>query len=195
MTRQPHLTDTQCLILSMASQREDGRIVLPGTIKGAAGPMVIGALERRGLVVAVDLEPQPLRLMEGRGPALQPFRITAAGLAAIGLEPDADTSSDIGGEVREQPTATSDSEPVTMELGEPRNASRRTSKRDQLVARLTAPAGAATAALIAETGWLPHTLRAALSGLRKGGHRVIAFRTNAGEPAYRIEASRDEAVA
>lgn len=195
MTRQPQLTDTQCLILSMASQREDGRIVLPETIKGAAGPMVIGALERRGLVVAVDLEPQPLRLMEGRGPALQPFRITAAGLAAIGLEPDAGTSSDINSEVCEQPAASSDREPIIMEGGKHRNAPRRTSKRDQLVARLATPAGATTAALIVETGWLPHTLRAALSGLRKGGHRVIAFRTDAGEPAYRIETSSDEAVA
>jgi hypothetical protein len=195
MTRQPQLTDTQCLILSMASQREDGRIVLPGTIKGAAGPMVIGALERRGLVVAADLEPQPRRLMEGREPDLQPFLITAAGLAAIGLEPDPNSSLDFSGETREQPAAGDDREPATTEQGRPRNAPRRTSKREQLVSRLATPAGATTAALIAETGWLPHTLRAALSGLRKGGHRVIAFRTDAGEPAYRIEASRDEAVA
>ncbi len=32
--------------------------------------------------------------------------------------------------------------------------------------------GATLAELVAETGWLPHTTRAALTGLRKKGHEI-----------------------
>ena len=47
------------------------------------------------------------------------------------------------------------------------------SKHAQLVALLTRPGGATLDDLIAATGWLSHTTRAALTGLRKKGH-VIA---------------------
>src|SRR5271163_1842209 len=36
------------------------------------------------------------------------------------------------------------------------------------------------------TGWLPHTTRAALTGLRKRGYAVIRERIGAGDSVYRI---------
>jgi hypothetical protein len=36
------------------------------------------------------------------------------------------------------------------------------------------------------TGWLPHTTRAALTGLRKRGYAVIRERVGAGDSVYRI---------
>jgi hypothetical protein len=46
------------------------------------------------------------------------------------------------------------------------------SKRDQLRARLEGKGGARLKDLEAALGWQPHTVRAAISGLRKAGHDV-----------------------
>jgi hypothetical protein len=47
------LTDTQLVLLSAASQREDGAIVLTPNLKGSAAGKVIGKLLRDGLVEEV----------------------------------------------------------------------------------------------------------------------------------------------
>jgi DNA-binding IclR family transcriptional regulator len=46
--------------------------------------------------------------------------------------------------------------------------------------------GATIVDLTQATGWLPHTTRAALTGLRKRGYAVIRERIGAGDSAYRI---------
>lgn len=55
---------------------------------------------------------------------------------------------------------------------------------------LAAPAGASLCQLCAATGWQAHSVRAALSGLRKAGMTILrepAGETG-GEPTYRIAA-------
>jgi hypothetical protein len=47
------LTDTQLVLLSAASRREDGAIVLTANLKGSAAGKVIGKLLRDGLVEEV----------------------------------------------------------------------------------------------------------------------------------------------
>ena len=49
---------------------------------------------------------------------------------------------------------------------------RRPRKREIVLALLTRPAGASTAELMAATGWQAHTVRAALSTLRKDGEVI-----------------------
>jgi hypothetical protein len=50
--------------------------------------------------------------------------------------------------------------------------------------------GVTLAELVANTGWLPHTARAALTGLRKRGYAVVIDRDNkARGSVYRIEPS------
>jgi Protein of unknown function (DUF3489) len=46
--------------------------------------------------------------------------------------------------------------------------------------------GATIVDLTQATGWLPHTTRAALTGLRKRGYAVIRERIGAGDSVYRI---------
>jgi DNA-binding transcriptional regulator PaaX len=46
--------------------------------------------------------------------------------------------------------------------------------------------GATIIDLTQATGWLPHTTRAALTGLRKRGYAVIRERIDAGGSVYRI---------
>lgn len=48
----------------------------------------------------------------------------------------------------------------------------RASKSATVVALLERDEGATRAELITATGWLPHTTRAALTGLRKKGHAI-----------------------
>ena len=48
--------------------------------------------------------------------------------------------------------------------------------------------GATLAELIAATGWLPHTTRAALTGLRKKGHGIERS-SRGGVTSYSISAS------
>ena len=47
-------------------------------------------------------------------------------------------------------------------------------------------AGATLAQLAEATGWLPHTTRAALTGLRKKGHVITASKVD-GISLYRIQ--------
>ncbi len=46
------------------------------------------------------------------------------------------------------------------------------SKTDTVLSLLTRAEGAALNELVAATGWLPHTTRAAMTGLKKKGHQI-----------------------
>ena len=76
------LSDTQAVILSAASQRDDGAVLpLPETLKirGGAVDKVLGSLKAKGLID---------RRGTRRGDNPPPLRITRAGLEAIGVEPE-----------------------------------------------------------------------------------------------------------
>jgi hypothetical protein len=80
------LSDTQAVILSAASQRDDGAVLpFPETlrIKGGAVAKVLGSLKTKGLI---DHQGTP------RGDNPPPLRITRAGLQAIGVETEGDPS-------------------------------------------------------------------------------------------------------
>ena len=53
--------------------------------------------------------------------------------------------------------------------------------------------GATLDDLIAATGWLPHTTRAALTGLRQSGLQLDRSRDKEGRAVYRIEAGAETA--
>ena len=60
---------------------------------------------------------------------------------------------------------------------------------------LSSQKGVTLGALVNATGWLPHTTRAALTGLRKKGYAIERFRREGeGASAYRIVAT-DRAAA
>ncbi len=64
------------------------------------------------------------------------------------------------------------------------------SKLARLIALLKRPAGASIAEAVKATGWLPHTVRGAISGaLRKRlGLNVVSARSEKGARTYRIPA-------
>ena len=75
----------------------------------------------------------------------------------------------------------------------------RKSKKDQLVAMLSKPNGARVSVIVNRLGWQAHTVRAALSGLRKQGLEITTSKSSkTGETVYSIvtrkEAKKNEAA-
>ena len=69
------------------------------------------------------------------------------------------------------------------------------SKLAQVTALLNRPDGANLDEMVSATGWLPHTTRAALTGLRKRGYRIERQRSDEGKSIYRIVLASAHAVA
>lgn len=67
-------------------------------------------------------------------------------------------------------------------------------KKAQLIRMLNRKTGADVSAISEKFGWLPHTTRAALSGLRKSGFELAAENPGNGQPSrYRIVANPSDA--
>ena len=68
-----------------------------------------------------------------------------------------------------------------------KNQPTRKTKREQLVRLLGGKSGADIASLGAKLGWQSHTIRAAITGLRKAGYEIETERATGDRPArYRI---------
>ena len=65
----------------------------------------------------------------------------------------------------------------------------RPSKKVAIVALLERPNGAAIGDLIEATGWQTHSVRAALTGLRKDGKELVRDKDAAGVTHYRLAAA------
>ena len=186
------LSDTQLVILSAASQREDGA-VLPLTIdlKGGALQKVLTSLERKGLIARTDTP---------RGDDPPPLHITRAGLEAIGIAPeDHAEAPDTGAgeapfvevpgapqggpqaqeltpadQAAEGPKPAPTAAPATKMRGPRENT-----KQARMIELLKRPEGATVEQIAEATGWQHHTVRGAISGAlkKKLGLTVEATRT------------------
>ncbi|MFZ2099913.1 MAG: DUF3489 domain-containing protein [Oricola sp.] len=77
--------------------------------------------------------------------------------------------------------------PKTMPVGTSKPGTK--SKKDQLVALLSKPHGARISVIVERLGWQAHTVRAALSGLRKQGIEIATSKSaKTGETVYVIVA-------
>ncbi|MHA6724209.1 DUF3489 domain-containing protein, partial [Sphingomonas sp. RS2018] len=156
MTR---LTDTQTILLSSAAQQDGGSVYpLPATItaSGARLTKALTTLVDRGFLVERETD-QAADTYRAEGEVRYGIYVTQAGLAAIGIDACDDGPDDI---MAPAPAPT----PV---------ATPRVTKGSTVLSLLQRDGGATLAELIDATGWLPHTTRAALTGLRKKGHAVV----------------------
>jgi hypothetical protein len=178
------LTDAQFVMMSAAAQRKDRCMSAPTTIRGAALVKVSAKLAKLGLANEIEAKPgAPIwrRDDAGQGYAL---KLTAAGLKAIAVDegsPDATEHS-----VAPQPQARNRASPD--ESGDPARptAPRDGSKLALVIELLQLADGATIVDLTQATGWLPHTTRAALTGLRKRGYAVIRERIGTEDSVYRL---------
>jgi hypothetical protein len=182
MTR---LSDTQAIILSVASQREDGAVLpLPETlkIKGGALDNVLDSLKAKGLI---DHQGLP------RGDNPPPLRITRTGLEAIGVETEDDVQAGPSAADKGAPPAGADgaaapakgkakpkakaSKAAPAEKPTPRAGT----KQALMIELLKRPNGATVEQIAEATGWQHHTIRGAISGALKTklGLTVEATRT------------------
>ena len=59
-------------------------------------------------------------------------------------------------------------------------------KRAVLIGMLERPEGASVAEIGQRLGWLPHTVRAAMTGLRHAGREVTRSKDATGQSVYRL---------
>jgi hypothetical protein len=171
-------------MMSAAAQREDRCLSASATIKGAALSKVGVKLAKLGLAREIGAKagaPIWRRDDAGRGYAI---KLTAAGLKAIAV----DEGSQDTIEPAEAP------QPQAKNVASPDEDGHRVAPRDGsklalVIEHLQRADGATLIDLTHATGWLPHTTRAALTGLRKRGCAVIRERIGAGDSVYRIAAA------
>ena len=176
------LTDTQLIVLSKAARREDGAAGVPDRMNKTAAAKVGASLVVRRLMREIRAKPgMPVWRMDDDGRRVS-LIITRAGRDAIGVEDDAgETQPQVETRSARPSSATATAEnPPTAGL--PRSGS----KQALIVAMLTKDKGATLAALVEATGWLPHTTRAAMTGLRKRGFAIERTRHEKLGSLYRI---------
>lgn len=156
----PKLSPAQNLLLRTAARRADGRAIPPGTMRGGARIKVLTALLQRGWIEPAD---------DGHV-------LTDAGYAAIG---------------QQRPVPPDDVQPMDaiddLQLLEGIPV-RPGTKLAALVLALRRPQGATSLQLMLATGWQPHTVRGAISGMlrKKLGLNVVLAHNDSGERVYRV---------
>jgi len=186
MPRTPKLSDLQRVVLAHAAKRDD-RYVLPLTASISDDERTrsqVADLLKRNLLADVAVGSRaPLWREEGG----QRFglMVTAAGCAAIGIDLS-DDRADRPGAGDDHAAAATPSTGAIDNATAPQPAS----KRARVIALLSSPDGATLPEICGQTGWLAHSARAVLTGLRKSDHRVDRTRSD-GVTRYAITETVD----
>jgi hypothetical protein len=181
--------DTQLLLLSGASQREDRCAVIPTGAKRRSALRTASQLLEAGLLKEVRAKADaPVWRRDEESGLTYSLKLTATGAKAIVVEDAGSVDDAIEGRQNEaapavaqkderdgQPSAV-DAPVVTPEptYSTPRNGT----KIAHVITLLERDGGATLEELVAATGWLAHTTRAALTGLRKRGYAVALDRSD-----------------
>jgi len=186
MPRTPKLSDLQRVVLVHAASRNDCHVLpLPASITDDERTRSqVADLLKRKLVAQVLVSPRAPHWREEGGQRFS-LVVTAAGCSAVGIDLNDDEADQQSPEDASTPAAAV-SVHTEHETATPRPAS----KRAGVIALLSRADGATLAELCEQTGWLAHSARAFLTGLRKRGHRVERSR-NEGVTRYAITEAAD----
>ena len=202
------LSDTQCLILSAAANR-DGNIALPlpASLRGGAAKKVVGSLLAKGYLAEVPAGRAPGTLVwdETDDGHFTTLIATADGLTAIGIEPDgadapeadaADTATEGATDAPDAAAATHDASPDdgapagdTVADAAPKERKARTgTKQEQVIGMLRQPDGTTIPEITEATGWQSHTVRGFFAGAlkKKLGLEVTSEKDDQRGRVYRL---------
>ena len=193
------LTDTQLVLLSVASQREDGGIELAPHLKGGAAQKLVRKLLNEGLIEEVRASgslPVWRRGTDNRSLAL---RVTKRGLAAIQVQ-------EAGGAPEQGEVPTSVAQMTDVATPSPPRRGRSPgrehspqvprhqpggSKQARVIEMLRSRQGATIAAIVKATGWQPHSVRGFLAAVVRNKLGLNLVSDKAGkERVYRIVAGK-----
>jgi hypothetical protein len=185
------LTDTQLIVLSSAAKHDEWLATKPINLHAAAAMKVASSLINKGLVREIRAKADAPVWHENDDGRFA-LKITKAGREAIGVdgEEDAASSPPIPA-ASKSPKGATKSAAAKSAAEAPASRTRATAARDPaggghapsgqlrtgskqaiIVEMMMRPKGATLDDLIKATDWLPHTTRAALTGLRKRGYAV-----------------------
>jgi uncharacterized protein DUF3489 len=161
------LTDAELVMTSAAAQREDRCLAAPERLKGAAVSKVSAKLVKLGLAREIRAKPGMPIWRHDEERRAYALKLTSTGLKGIAVDEGSQEAIGVGRQTHAV-------------------APRDGSKLALVIDLLRRADGAGIVDLTEATGWLPHTTRAALTGLRKRGYAVVRERVGAGDSVYRI---------
>jgi hypothetical protein len=184
------LTQAQQLVLASARDHEFGLAVRPDKLRGVQLAKMTTNLIEKGLAKEIKAKPGAPIWREdeqGRGFSL---KILKAGRDAVIFSSAGTVDTVAEGET---PIAVHDVGRGQLVTG---TIKVNGPKRSLIVGLMQRAQGATIQDLIVATGWLPHTTRAALSGLRKTGIAIERSPADLGRGSnYRIVSKQDEQAA
>jgi hypothetical protein len=207
------LTDTQLIVLSSAAKHDEGLATKPLNLHAAAAMKVASSLIDKSLVREIRAKADAPVWHENDDGRFA-LKITKAGREAIGVDdkeaekPGSSPANSPGSRSKKgavkaaaskEATKAPASRPQSTTPRAPAEAEtspgqiRAGSKQAIIVDLMVRPKGASLDELIGATDWLPHTTRAALTGLRKRGYAIE--RTRGDDKITRYRATLPEGTA
>jgi hypothetical protein len=186
------LTDTQLIVLSSAAKHDEGLATRPINLHAAAAQKVASSLINKGVVREIRAKADAPVWHENDDGRFA-LKITKAGREAIGVDDEAEDAESspavpVASKSKKGATRSADAKSAPKAPAARTQATARRkagggdeassgqlrpgSKQAIIVDLMVRPKGAALDELIAATDWLPHTTRAALTGLRKRGYGI-----------------------
>jgi hypothetical protein len=170
------LTDTQRTTLAAAIERSDSACSLPDRINRRAAQKLAISLVEKGLVREVLAKAgMPVWRQDDAGRSMT-LVITKRGRDTVRANTEA-----VGQDSKPLDAAGDRDKP-----SEARQSPKDGSKIAKVIMLVSRETGASLPELVSATGWLPHTTRAALTGLRKRGYTLSLVPTETGGKVYRM---------